>query len=157
MEPTPVANPYLAPPVQTARTDLDLIAAPDWDTDPLIEMPCPGFRSVKFYIMYLPDADNGAVTFRVEVSPYYADTAGVEDWFTESDVILAAPVLAGGADSVNLIQRQTHTYAEVAIAVQNFEYTFMLNRTVERIRIPCQETGVVGDVGSCHIVALFGM
>ena len=157
MADTLVANPYLALPVQEARADADLIASPAWDTDPLVEMYCAGFQSVRFYVAYLPDADTGAITFRIEVSPYSADQAGVEDWFQEGDTLLAAPVLAGGADSTNLIQRQDHTYAEVAIATQNFEYVFMLHRNVERIRIPCQESGVVGDVGSAHIMAHFGM
>ena len=158
MEPTPVANPYLAEPVQTAR--VAAILAATMDAAPL-ELVCPGFESVRFYITYTADLAGGAVTFQIQISPYFEDHATLESWFAESDVVLNVPVLAGGADSTNLIQRQTHTYAEadVALSAQNFEYTFPLNRVVERIRIPCQESGQIGaeDLGSCHIIALFGM
>ena len=153
---TLVANPLSAEPVWEARVAAILAPAGAFDGTP-IEIPCPGFQSVRFYISYTLGADGGEVTFRIEISPYSADQAGVQDWFWESDTLLAAPVLAGGADSANLIQRQTHTYEEVTGAIEDFEYVFMLRRNVERIRIPCAESGVVGTPGTVHIMALFGM
>ncbi len=153
--PRPMSNAYLAEPVQTARAAAVLPATPNWDATPL-ELACPGFSYVRFYITYTPITQADALTFKIEVSPYSSDQAGIEDWFQESDTLLAAPVLAQGADSTNIIQRQDHTYGEVVVAVQNFEYLFPLVITVERIRIPCYEAANNG-AGTCHIIALFGM
>ncbi len=154
--PRPMSNAYGSQPVQEARAAAVLIAAPAWDTDPLVEMKCAGFSYMRLYLSYTPITQADAFTFRVELSPYSIDTAGVQNWFVESDTLLAAPVLAQGADSTNIIQRQDHTYGEVVVAVQNFEFLFKLAITVERVRIPCQETPNNG-AGTCHIIALFGM
>jgi len=150
-----VANPYGAQPVQVARVDAVLPASPNWDATPL-ELACPGFSRVRFYITYEPIAIGDDLTFRIEVSPYSADQAGVQDWFQESDTLLAAPVLAAGADSVNLIQRQHHTYGAITAVLDDFEYLFLLARAVERIRISCYEVPA-GNAGNAHIIALFGM
>ena len=153
--PRPMSNAYSAEPVQEARAAGVLPASPNWDATPL-ELACPGFSYVRFYIAYEATAIGDDLTFRIEVSPYSADQAGVEDWFQEGDTLLAAPVLAAGADSTNLIQRQHHTYGAITAVVDNFEYLFPLVITVERIRISCYEVPA-GDAGSAHIVALFGM
>jgi len=139
--------------VQTARVAAILPAAGAYDATP-IEMPCSYFAYVTFYITYTPAQANGAVDFMIEVSPRSADAAGVEDWFQAS--IVAGGAVAPGADTTSLIQREEDSYTAVAVAAESFTYgPVELCGTVERIRISCQESGVVGNPGDCHIVAVF--
>jgi len=153
--PRPLSNAYLAEPVQTARYLAVLPLAWAWDTP--LELACPGFHNVRLFISYMPFAAWAFMVFRVEISPYSSDQAGVEDWFQEGDTIQPAPLLAPGADSANLIQRQVHRYTEVVVNVQNWEYMLELGSTVERIRVSCRENSKGGPPGLCNIIALFGM
>ena len=153
--PRPLSNAYLAEPVQTARYLAVLPLAWAWDTDAL-ELACPGFQGVRLFISYMPFANNAFMVFRIEISPYSSDQAGA-DWFQEADTIQPVPLLAPGADTANLIQRQVHSYREVIVNVQNWDHLFTLGSTVERIRVSCRENSKGAPPGLCSIIALFGM
>ena len=136
---------------QVARAAAILGAA--WDATPL-ELACPGALSVTFYVTYTRAAAGGAVDTQVQTSPYSVDRAGVEDWFTQD--IYAGAAVVPGADTTSTIQRELITYQATAAAAEMYPLDPIdLGGTVERIRIPCRESGNPQDPGTCHIVATF--
>ena len=140
--------------VPTVRAAAALPAAGAWDTDPLVEIITAGLEYLTLYITYDEDAQaaNGAVNFRIEYSPYYADTAGVEDWFPMP--MYDAGALVGGADVTSQIQRENITYDPTVATPDTFPYHVALNGTVERVRVPCREIGDTDNPGDCHIVGV---
>ena len=145
-------HPLIANPA-TVRAAAALPAAGAWDAAPT-ELACAGWGWVTFYFSYTRGAAGGDMRFRVELSPYSADIAGVEDWFQAT--VFSAGAVASGADTVSNIQRNDTEYGSTAAAIENFVYGPLdLKGTVERIRVACAESGVVGTPGAAHIVAVF--
>ncbi len=141
-------------PEQVARAAAALEAAGAFDPTPT-EMPCPYMDWVTFYISYTRGAAGGDMQFRVEVSPYSVDRAGVEDWFRAS--LYAGGAVASGADSLSNLQRNAVEYGSGGAGIESVVYgPLSLLKTAERIRIACAESGAVGTPGTAHIVALFG-
>ena len=137
--------------VPTVRAAAALPAAGAWDTDPLVEFITAGLEELTLFITYTEgeQAADGAVNFRIEYSPYGTDVAGIEDWFAMP--MYDAGALVPAADTTSQIQREDITYAAVDDTAQMWVYPVGLNGTVERVRVPCREIGVVGTPGECHI------
>lgn len=150
----PGSNQYYTAPVQTARAAAALPAAGAWDAAPL-ELYCAGYRICNLYIVYTRAAAGGAMDFQLQVSPRSADAGGVEDWFAASAYDVGA--VAAGVDTASAIQREVITYTSTAAGAEDFVFAFVLGPGVERIRIPCRESGVVGNPGAVHIVAHFSV
>ncbi len=141
-------------PVQTARAAAALEAVGAFDPTPT-EMPCPYADHVTFYITYTRGAAGGDAQFRVELSPYSSDQAGVEDWFRAS--VFAAGVVVSGADTLSNLQRGSVEYGSTAAGAENVVYgPLSLRKTAERIRFVAAESGVLGTPGTMHVVAVFG-
>ena len=149
----PISSAYLE--VQTVRASAALPAAGAYDATPL-ELHCSKFDFVTFYVSYTRGAAGGAVDLALQVSPRSTDLAGVEDWFQQS--ILAGGAVVANADTTSLIQREAVSYGATGAAIENFVYgPVELRGTVERLRVPCAESGAVGSPGTAHIVAVFAM
>jgi len=138
---------------QVARAAAILLPAGAWDAAPT-EVVCGSALSVTFYITYTRGGVGGAIDTQVQTSPYSVDRAVVEDWFSED--IFSAGAVAAGVDTASRIQRNTLTYQAVGAAAEMYVLDpIVLGGTVERIRIPCRESGNVGAPGTAHIVAMF--
>jgi hypothetical protein len=136
----------------TMKAAATLEAAGAWDTP--TEIACAGFDWVMLYFTYTRGAANGAMDFQPQVSPYSADLAGVEDWFTQS--IYAGGAVVAGADTTSNVQRELVTYGSTGAAAEMFVYgPVRLDGTIERIRITTRESGVASNPGDCHIVGVF--
>jgi hypothetical protein len=139
--------------IQEARAAAALPAAGAFDATPT-ELYCPETDFVTLYITYTRGAVNGAVTFKLEVSPRTADDAVLEDWYQAA--ILAGGAVAANADTTSSTQREEVEYGATAAAAEMFVYgPVELRSTVERIRVPCAESGVVGTPGTAQITAIF--
>ena len=95
----------------TIRAAAALPAAGAWEAAPT-ELASAGYLWATFYITYTRGAAGGAVDTQLQFSPYAADLAGVEDWFTQS--LYDAGVLAAGTDVTSNIQRELITYTSTA-------------------------------------------
>ena len=143
----PLTNPV------TMRAAAALPAVGAYDATP-IEIAVANIQFATFYVTYTRAAAGGDVRLRVEVSPYFQDTAGVEDWFRMSAYSVGG--VASGADNLDNIQRTTLEYGSTAGGAEMFVYgPIELRGTVERIRISAAESGVVGNPGACMIVGCF--
>ena len=139
--------------LQTVRASAALPAAGAFDATPT-ELYCVTFNFVTFYMSYIRGGAGGAFDFTLQASPYGADLAGVEDWFTQG--IIAGGAVAAGANTTSLTQREFVSYGAVGAVMENFVYgPVELRGTVERLRMPCAESGNVGAPGTLHIVAVF--
>ena len=137
----------------TIRAAAALPAAGAWDATPLEPWPA-GTRFATFYLTYTRGAAGGAVDFQLQFSPYAADLAGVEDWFDQS--VFDAGAVVAGADTTSLIQRELMSYTSQGAAAEMFVWGPMeVDRTVERLRMRCRESGDVDNPGECHVVAIF--
>jgi len=142
----PVVNPV------TFRASAALPAAGAFDAAPT-EIAVANVDFVTFYISYTRGAAGGDMQFRLEYSPYSADVAGVQSWFQGG--VYAAGAVASGADTVSNLQREGVEYGSTGAAIENVVYgPLEIDATVERIRMPCAESGVVGTPGIAHIVAV---
>jgi len=147
--PTGLANPV------TLRAAAALPAAGAWDTTPT-EFPIIAADIFTLYLTYTRGAAGGAFDFQIQYSPYYADLAGVEDWFNDSALALGGVVL--GADTQHLIQAAYTTFESQGATAEMVIYgPIQLERTIERIRVRARESadGVVGTPGTLHIVGVF--
>lgn len=137
----------------TVRAAAALAPLGAWDAAPT-EVACAGFDWVMLYFTYTRGAAGGAMDFRMEVSPYSADIAGVEDWFNQSAYAVGAVV--AGADTTSAVQREIVTYGSTAGVAEMFAFgPIRLDGTIERIRIYCRESGITATPGACHIIGVF--
>jgi hypothetical protein len=94
------------------------------------------------------------VAFRLDASPFAATQAVFENWFRMA--LYEPGVLAAGVDAASMIQREAIVYGSTGAGIQTFTYgPFELKGTVERIRVACAESGVVGTPGTCGVAAVF--
>ena len=139
--------------LQTVRAAAILLPAGAWDVA-ATELYSTTFCFVTFYMSYTRGGAAGAFDFTLEVSPYSADVAGVEDWFQQG--IIAGGAVAAAADTTSLTQREIVSYGATAAPIEDYVYgPVELRGTVERLRMPCAESGNVGAPGTVHIVAMF--
>jgi len=147
-----VAHPLGTTNPVTVRASAALAGAGAWDATPT-EFSVAGYRWITLYISYTRGAAGGAVDFQIQTSPYSVDQVGVESWF--EGTLLAPAVLAAGVDSQSRIQREYITYAATGAAIENPDYgPIEFGASVERMRIRCRESGVVGTPGTLHIVGV---
>ena len=145
-------SPVIANPA-TIRAAAALPAAGAWDAAPT-EVACAGYEWMRLYFTYTRAIDGGAAAYRYEISPYYVDKAGVEDWF--QGTVYAPNPLTPCEDVCSEVQREFLIYCATSDDAEMFiSAPIHLAGCVERIRIPCREYGDVDNPGECHIVALF--
>jgi hypothetical protein len=145
----PISTNYLDQ--QVARASAVLPAAGAWDASPT-EMDCPGFREVLLSLTYTEGAVGGAVDIKIEVSP---DSTG-NTWHQLS--VKDVGVLVPGADVVSDVQREEVSYDPTGATAERFVYgPIEIGGTVERMRVFAQESGVVGNPGTCEIEARFAV
>ena len=153
MSPTISAD-YLK--VQTARANAALPAAGAWDATPT-EMVCPGFWNFSLHFNYSRGAAAGAFDFQIQTSPWSrtADVpAGINEW--EEQAIYASGAVAAGADTTSNIQAELISFTNTAAGDLSFIYgPVALDGAVERMRVRCRESGVVGTPGECYCLARF--
>ena len=143
-------NPFnIADLTPTFRAAAALPAAGAFDAAPL-EIDTAGMDVLVLYVTYTRGAVGGAVSVRPEYSPRSADAAGVEDWFRQT--IYSPGAVALNADTTSITQHEDFQYGSLGATAENFVYTLQLGGAVERVRVACAESGVVGNPGSCHIV-----
>lgn len=133
----------------TFRASAALAGAGAWDATPL-EVAVPSQSKIKLYCVYTRGAAGGAVDLQPQYAPRSIDAAGVEDWFAQTRY--SGGVLAAGSDTQSRLQREYFTYASTAAGAENFVISIDIDSTVERVRVPCRESGVVGNPGTVHIV-----
>ena len=142
----------ISPRLVTLRASAILLGAGAWDVAPL-ELAVDNMDYMDLFFSYTRDGAAGAFDFRVEVSPYSADVAGVQSWFLPS--VKDIGVFAAGTDNANAVQREgTVTYVATGAAIENFAYGLALSGSIERVRVGCCETGNVGAPGTVHAVGL---
>ena len=110
-------QPVIGNPV-TMKAAATLEAAGAWDTP--TEVACAGFDWVMLYFTYTRGAAGGAMDFYMDVSPYSANVAGVEDWFNQSAYAVGAVV--AGADTTSAVQREIVTYGSTAGAAEMWAF-----------------------------------
>lgn len=146
-----ITNPYPVAwqnPV-TMRASAALPAAGAWDAAPT-EQNVAGAGSILLTFTYTRGAAGGAFDWQVQASPYSVAAnvpAGAGEWGDES--LYAAGAVAAGADTQSLVQAEYQTFTSQGAAAETFVYgPIEFDHVVERIRIPCRESGVVGDPGT---------
>ena len=137
----------------TARASAALLAAGAWDTAPT-EFFCSGANTMRIQFTYTRGAAGGAFDFQIESSIYAVAAnvpAGAGEWADPS--VEAVGAVVAGVDTQSLVQDGYDTFTSSGAAAETFTYgPVQLNGTLERIRIPCRESGVVGTPGTLAVV-----
>jgi hypothetical protein len=137
-----------------ARAAAALPATGGWDAAPT-EFFVSGAKATTLAFTYTRGAAGGAFDFQVEVSLYSVAArvpAGASEWTTES--IYSAGAVAAGADTTSLVQRELQSYGSQGVAAEDFVYgPISMDGTIERMRVPARESGVVGTPGTLQITA----
>ena len=137
----------------TMRASAALPAAGAWDAAPT-EQNVAGAGSIMLSFTYTRGAAGGAFDWQLESSIYSVAAnvpAGAGEWGDES--IHAMGAVVAGADTQSLVQDEYQTFTSQGAAAETFVYgPILLNHTIERIRIPCRESGVVGNPGTLACV-----
>jgi len=138
----------------TMRASAALAAAGAWDAAPT-EQNVAGAGKVLLSFTYAQGAAGGAFDWQLQASPYSVAAnvpAGAGEWGDESLHSMGA--VAAGADTQSRVQAEYQTFDPAGAAAETFVYgPFELDHTVERIRIPCRESGQVGTPGTLAVVA----
>ena len=137
----------------TFRVEAALGAAGAWDADPL-EVGIPGADSVLLFCAYTPGAAGGAVDLILEASPYSVDGLVLQNWHELSVVAVGAVV--AGADVTADVQREGwSTYEATGGDREGYILgAYGLAAGVERLRVTCRESGVLGTPGEMHVVGV---
>ena len=139
----------------TMRASAALPAAGAWDAAPT-EQNVAGAGYIMLSITYDEDAQatDGAMDFQIQASIYSIAAnvpAGAGEWGDES--LFAAGAVVGGADTQSLVQAEYETFDPTGAAAETFVYgPVHLAHNVERIRIPCRESGDTGSPGVAAVV-----
>lgn len=154
MLPISKAHPVIENPM-ALRPVAALPAAGAWDAAPA-EFAIAGYDLITVYGTYERGGAGGAVDVQAEASPYAADlVAPAPSWFMQS--LLAAGVLAAGADVQSREQREFVTYQATAAGLENFVVGVLRGEGVERIRLRCRESGAVATPGNMTLTAVGSM
>jgi len=136
-----------------ARVSAVLPAAGAWDATPT-EFSVAGAKFMSIKISYTRGAAGGAVDWQIEGSIYAVAAnvpAGTGEWGNET--ALAVGAVATGADTQNLVQSEYETFGSQGAAIETIVIgPIELRQTIERLRIPCRESGVVGTPGIAAVV-----
>lgn len=135
--------------VQVARTSAILGAAGADDTVPTA-MRCAGADAFTLYFAYTNASNGGAFVTKIETSPEGTGT----NWY--QNAIFSPGVVAPGADTTSTLQQQHILYTSDVTTANKFSRgPFMIEGTVERLRVVCREAGVLTFPGTCEILARF--
>ncbi len=147
--------PKLTPKLVTLRASAALAGAGTWDAAPL-EIAAEDADYIAVYLSYTRGGVGGSARVRVEVSPYSAATAGVENWFIPS--VKQVGAFAAGVDTNSAMQRENGVlYTATGAVIEDVAYgVVQLGRGVQRVRLLAQEVGAVGTPGILHAVGLMG-
>jgi hypothetical protein len=137
----------------TARASAALPAAGAWDAAPT-EFFCSGAEWMRLQFTYTRGAAGGAFDFQIESSIYSVAAlvpAAAGEW--ADPTVEAVGAVVAGADTQSLIQDGYDTFESSGAAAETFTYgPVQLNKTLERLRIPARESGVVGTPGVLSVV-----
>lgn len=134
---------------QTVRASAVLLAAGAYDVAPN-EIVTANLNYIMLFVTYTRNGAGGAVSLNPQYSPYSADQPVIEDWFRLPCTSCTAQA---GSDAVETVQGADVTYTSTSANAETFVYgPLELYGLVERIRIPCAESGAVGTPGVCEIV-----
>ena len=140
----------------TMRASAALPAAGAWDAAPT-EQNVAGASHVMLSFTYTRGGAAGAFDFQIQPSIYSAAAvapAGAGEWADES--LYAAGAVFAGLDSQSRVQAEYQTFQPTGAAIETFIYgPVALVGVVERIRIPCRESGNVGAPGLLQVTAEF--
>lgn len=139
--PHPISDTYLDQ--QIARASAALPAAGAWTTPS--ELYCPTFLHAALAFTYTRGDAGGKFEFKIEVSTAQAPTV----WHQFS--LYDPGIVASGADTLSLQQRESVEYASTGAGAERFAYQFDLNGLWEKIRVSARETGAVGTPGTLKI------
>jgi len=135
-----------------ARASAALPAAGAWETSPT-ELFVSEASWLTIFLTYTRGAAGGAYDWQLEVSPYAitADVpAGAQEWGDVTAYAVGAVV--AGVDTQSQMQEEYVNYGSTGAAAEmNVFGPIHLGGAVERIRIRCRETGVVGTPGTLQI------
>ena len=105
---------------------------------------------------YTRGALNGAFDFQLQLSLYSVAAnapAGAGEWMDES--LYASGIVAAGADTTSLVQAEIQSFTSQGAAQEVFVYGPIALSSIERLRIPARESGVVGTPGTLQVTAEF--
>jgi len=134
------------------RASAALPGAGAWDAAPT-EQNVAGARHVAIHFTYTRGAAGGAFDWQLQPSIYSVAAnvpAGAGEWGDES--IHAMGAVVAGADTQSLVQAEYQTFTSQGAAAETFTYTLDLDHVIERIRIPCRESGDVNNPGTLAVV-----
>lgn len=138
---------------QTVRASAALPAAGAWDAAPT-ELFISGADVVTIQFGYTRGAAGGAFDFQLQTSIYAVAAnvpAGAGEW--ADGMAYSVGVVAAGVDTASAMQAEYVVCQATGAAQEVFQFTLQaLGGTVERLRIPCRESGVVGNPGTLAIV-----
>jgi len=136
----------------TMRASAALAAAGAWDVTPT-EQNVAGGGSILLSFTYTQGAAGGAFDWQLQASPYSIAAnvpAGAGEWGDESLHSMGA--VAAGADTQSRVQAEYQTFDPVGAAAETFVYgPIILRHGIERLRIPCRESGAIGTPGICQV------
>ena len=141
--------------MQQVRASAALPAAGAWDATPL-ELAVAYAQQITLFFTYTRGAAGGAFDFQLEVSPYSLAAlapAGANEWADGSAYAVGA--VAAGADTTSLVQDEIVSFTSQGAAAESFVFgPIEVRGGIERIRIPCRESGVVGTPGTLQVELL---
>ena len=138
----------------TARAEAALPAAGVWDATPT-EFFVSGASTMRLQFTYTRAAAGGAFDFQIETSIYAVAAnapTGAGEWADPS--VEAVGAVVAGVDTQSLIQDGYDTFTSSGADAETFTYgPVQLNGTIERVRVPCRESGAVGNPGTLTVAA----
>ena len=135
------------------RASAALPAAGAWDAAPT-EQNIAGAGGIELAFTYTRGAAGGAFNWAFQYSIYSVAAlvpAGGSEW--QEGAIYAPGAVVAGVDTQSLLQVEFIGFTAVGAAAESFLWEIEILGPIERIRIPAQETGVVGTPGTLQITA----
>ena len=132
----------------TMRASAALPAAGAWDAAPT-EQSVAGGSKVLLTFTYTRGAAGGAFDWQLQGSPYAvaANVPALSGEWGDEALYAAGPVVAG-ADTQSLVQAEYQTFTSQGAAAEVFVYGPIELDGLERVRVPCRESGVPATPGT---------
>lgn len=138
--------------LQVARASAALPAAGAWDAAPT-ELFCGGADSVTIQFSYTRGGAGGAFDFQLQTSVFSLAAnipAGAAAW--ADGMAYGVGGIVAGADTASVMQAEVITCQATGAAQEVFQFALQgLGGVIERLRIPCRESGLVGTPGTLAI------
>ena len=137
---------------QTARASAALAGAGAWDAAPT-ELFISGAETVTIQFSYTRGGAGGAFDLQIQTSIYSLAgnvPAGAAAW--ADGMAYGVGIIAAGVDTASAMQAEYVTCQATGAAQEIFQFTLQgLGGTVERLRIPCRESGAIATPGTLQI------